>query len=238
MKFQRFIMLRKVLIFVAISLTALSAQSGNPISKTFNLEALYGYTWLNHPQKGNLHEAGVRAIFFSENFSHEILGRASFASSTKKSGYDTKYSGWEAEYRFGARMDNDMAALGMLSGSAYLGVGYQSVTQKYTSYKLTTQHIYMPFGFWGEDSTSVDGLKVRYGLNFKAVFFNDNNATIDANGASKQKLEFDFLLGGKIYAGVGYSIGGVMDIFLQAFFSYNAPFKNFRQYGLEVGVQF
>lgn len=215
-------MLKKILISTLLF-------SSISFAKSFGLEALYGYGWLNHPQKGTIQEGGLRAMFFSEGFVHEVLGRATFGSNTKVSNVAVDYSGWEAEYRFGARMDGDMAKFGMLSGSAYLGLGYQSVTQKVLT-KNTNGFIYLPFGFWGEDTSGVDSLKIRYGLNFKAIFFNDINVD--------KKFKFDFLLGGKVYAGVAYNIGGAADIFLQAFFAYNAPVKNFRHYGLEAGIQF
>lgn len=214
-------MLKKILIIMIIS---------SPMfAKTFNLEALYGFGWLNTPQKGTIQEGGLRAIFFTENFTHEILGRMTFGSNTKVGDITSKYGGWEAEYRFGARMDNDMAKLGMLSGSAYLGLGYQSVVQNITN-KHTIDYIYLPFGFWGEDSTGTEGLKIRYGLNFKALFFNNNN--------EKQNFKYDFLIGGKVYGGVGYSMGGVVDIFAQVFFTYNAPVKNLKHWGIEAGLQF
>ncbi|RAX54682.1 hypothetical protein CCY99_02660 [Helicobacter sp. 16-1353] len=215
-------MLKKLLIVMMISSPMLFA-------KTFNLEALYGFGWLNTPQKGTIQEGGLRAIFYTENFTHEVLGRMTFGSNTKVNDVKAKYSGWEAEYRFGARMDEDMAKLGMLAGSAYLGLGYQSVVQSVIN-KTTTNYIYLPFGFWGEDSSGLENLKIRYGLNFKAMFFNDNN--------DKQKLKWDFLLGGKVYAGVGYNIGNVVDIFAQLFFTYNAPIKNLKHWGLEAGLQF
>lgn len=215
-------MLRKILIIMIIS-------SPMMFAKTFNLEALYGFGWLNVPQKGTIQEGALRAIFFTENFTHEVLGRATFGSNTKKEESKAKYSGWEAEYRFGARMDNDMASLGMLTGSAYLGLGYQSVTRNEAS-KLTTNYVYLPFGFWGEDSSGVDNLNIRYGLNFKAIFFNDDN--------SSGKLKYNFLLGGKVYGGIGYNISDFVDIFAQLFFTYNAPIKNLKHYGIEVGVQF
>ena len=220
-------MFRKLII--AILLTS-------PIfAKTFNLEALYGYGYESTPTefgklKGSSHSGALRAIFFTENFAHEVLGRYTFSPSAKIDNEKAKYNTWEAEYRFGYRMDNDMAKLGMLSGSAYLGLGYQSWTLKDTisNDKYTTNYIYLPFGFWGEDAIGESGFKTRYGLNFKAMLFDD----------STDKFKWDFLLGGKVYAGVGYSFGGVMDIFAQAFFTYNTPIKNLKMYGVEAGIQF
>lgn len=217
-------MLKKLII--AILLTS-------PIfAKTFSLEALYGFGLVNIPTEqgkldGNAQDGGIRAIFFTDNFTHEVLGRATFTSSVKANSLASKYTTWEAEYRFGSRMDDDMAKLGMLTGSAYLGLGYQSLMTKVSS-KKTTDYIYMPFGFWGEDDAGASGLKIRYGLNFKAMFFDD----------SKGKFKWNFLLGGKVYAGVGYSLGNVVDIFGQLFFTYNAPVKRLKIYGIEAGIQF
>ncbi len=216
--------------FKRLLVIVLLASPLSLVAMDFNVEALYGFGYLNKPQKGYLHDGSLRAIFFTESFTHEILGKMIFASDTKKSDNDAKYSGWEAEYRFGVRMDSDMQNLGMLSGSVYIGIGYQNVVQKYLGNKYDTQYIYLPLGFWGEDSSGIDALKIRYGLNFKAIFFSDDN--------SDQKLKFDFLFGGKVYVGVGYSIGGMMDIIAQVFFEYNAPIKNLQHYGLEVGLQF
>ena len=214
---------------IAIFMAILSTS---PIfAKTFSLEAQYGFGAINIPTdgiklKGTAQEAGLRAIFFTTNFTHEILGKSTFTSSIDDhSSY--KYSNWEAEYRFGARMDNDMQKLGMLEGSAYLGLGYESLMRK-TTYKSTINYIYLPFGFWGEDSAGTSGLKVRYGLNFKAMLFDDSSGGFD----------WDFLLGGKVYAGIAYSFGGVMDIFAQAYYSYNIPVKSTHTYGIEAGFKF
>lgn len=223
-------MLKKIIVATLISSSILFA-------KTFSLEALYGYSSINLPHEngkinGTIQEGGLRAIFFTDNFTHEILGRTSFAPNTNiKTGNTkiaTKYSNWEAEYRFGNRMDNDMAKLGMLSGSAYLGLGYQSLMTKIENTKQTINYIYLPFGFWGEDDSGIDALKIRYGLNFKALFFNDSTGS----------FKYDFLVGGKVYAGAGYSLGGAVDIFGQLFFIYNAPIKNYKAYGIEAGFQF
>lgn len=233
-------MLKKLIIAILVT---------SPIfAKTFSLEALYGFGIVNIPTAqgkldGNAQDGGIRAIFFTDNFTHEVLGRATFTSSVKTNGLHqqlqsllgrtpfasgvkannlaSKYTTWEAEYRFGSRMDSDMAKLGMLAGSAYLGLGYQSLMTK-------INYIYMPFGFWGEDDAGVSGLKMRYGLNFKAMFFDDSTG----------KFKWDFLLGGKVYAGVGYSLGNVVDIFGQLFFTYNAPIKKLKIYGIEAGIQF
>ena len=94
--------------------------------------------------------------------------------------------------------------------------------------KTTINYIYLPFGFWGEDESGLKNLKIRYGLNLKAIFFDD----------AKEKFNYNFLLGGKVYAGIGYAIGGAVDIFGQLFFTYNAPIKNYKSYGAEVGLQF
>lgn len=227
-------MLKKIIIFLTLSSTIL-------FGKTFNLEALYGFGWAHIPKKTTIQEGSLRAIFFTDNFTHEVLGKASFGANTIINNmYKVKYSGWEAEYRFGTRMDNDMKELGMVTGSAYLGLGYQSIIRNvsiatplpvpFGNSKITQNYIYMPFGFWGEDSSGVDNLKIRYGVNFKAIFFDDNN--------DKKEFKYNFLLGGKLYAGAGYSISGIVDIFAQAFFSYNAPIKNIRHYGIEAGIQF
>lgn len=206
-------------------------------AKTFSLEALYGYAAVDMPNNqnklsGTIQDGGLRAIFFTDNFTHEVLGRATFTSDVniKAAGNKiaAKYTNWEAEYRFGSRMDSDMAKLGMLLGSAYLGIGYQSLTTSISNIKNTINYIYLPFGFWGEDESGLENLKIRYGLNLKAIFFDD----------SKDKFKYNFLLGGKVYAGVGYAIGGAVDIFGQLFFSYNAPVKNYKSYGAEVGLQF
>lgn len=219
-------MLKKLIVAILMTSSILSA-------KTFNLEALYGFKWVNTPTgfgkaKGTAQDGGLRAIFFTENFTHEVLGRYTFMSDIKIGNIDAKYNTWEAEYRFGSRMDNDMAELGMLSGSAYLGLGYQSLITKISGSKTTINYIYLPFGFWGEDGAGLDGLKIRYGLNFKAMFFDDR----------KGSFKYDFLLGGKVYAGVGYSLGNVVDVFGQLFFTYNAPIKNLKMYGFEAGLQF
>ncbi len=225
-----FNMLKKIIVATLISSSFLFA-------KTFSLEALYSYAEINTPNNqgklnGTIQDGGLRAIFFTDHFTHEILGRAAFASDVNiKAASEkiaAKYTNWEAEYRFGSRMDNDMAKLGMLSGSAYLGLGYQSLTTKINNIKTTINYIYLPFGFWGEDESGLKNLKIRYGLNLKAIFFDD----------AKEKFNYNFLLGGKVYAGIGYAIGGAVDIFGQLFFTYNAPIKNYKSYGAEVGLQF
>ncbi|RDU57888.1 hypothetical protein [Helicobacter sp. MIT 99-5507] len=218
-------MLKKLIIAILVT---------SPIfAKTFSLEALYGFGFVNTPTaqgklNGNAQDGGIRAIFFTDNFTHEIAGRYTFASNVKVNNLASKYNTWEAEYRFGTRMDNDMAKLGMLLGSAYLGLGYQSFMTTVNNIKNTTNYIYLPFGFWGEDDAGANNFKVRYGLNLKAMLFDNSN-----NG-----FRWKFLLGGKVYAGAAYSFGNVMDIFAQLFFTYNAPIKNLKIYGIEAGIQF
>lgn len=233
-------MFKKIsIIMLLISPFILNATSiRNPYStqntltqKSFMIEALYGFGYMNHPQNGYMHEGEIHATFLTTDFSHEILGRASFSqkSKVKINGNDisSSYMSYEVEYRFGMRLDNDMNSLGMLFGTIYLGVGYQNVTRKEPS-RINTQYIYIPLGFWGEDVLS-QNLSLRYGLNTKFMF-------LDNSRGNKFKIKVGY--GGKVYLGVGYHIGGIMDIFAQAYFSYNAPIRNLRQYGLEVGLKF
>lgn len=211
-------MIRRILIIALIPLSLL-------FSKDFSIEALYGFSGLEYsPSKGTVNEGALRVIILTEEFAHELLGKYSGLSNMNDK---SKFEGWGAEYRFGYRMDKEMASLGMLLGSAYLGLGYQSIL---SSAQGQSDYIYLPFGFWGEDSTDIDWMKVRYGINFKTIFF--------VSKGMKKDFKFDFGFGGKVYLGVGFNIGDVVDIFTQGFFSYNEPTSKFMQYGIEAGLQF
>lgn len=211
-------MIKKILIAALIPLSFL-------FSKDFSIEALYGFSGLEYsPQKGTINEGGLRVIILTENFANELVGRYSGLSNMNNK---EKFEGWEAEYRFGYRMDQEMASLGMLFGSAYMGLGYQNIL---ASSQGVSDYIYIPFGFWGEDATDIDWIKIRYGLNFKTILF--------VSKGVKKDFKFDFGFGGKVYLGVGFNISDVVDIFAQGFFLYNAPASKFMQYGIEAGLQF
>lgn len=234
--------MKKIIILAAL-LATFSASS--LAAKTFDFEALYGYGWVNQkPTKGTEQHAQARAIFYTDNYTHEALFAYNFAANLKANGIS--YNGdqsLEAEYRFGSRMDGDatMAKMGMLSGSAYAGLGYRSINVKATalSKKATFHYIYLPFGFWGEDDSGISNLKIRYGLNLRTkLFANDDIAGMAADGSINQKWRFKMLFGGKVYGGVAYSIGGALDIFAQLFYSYNIPTRSTHNYGFEAGIKF
>lgn len=207
------------------------------VDKVVYLEALYGFGEMNYPQKGFIHEAQLRAIFPTTSAMHELLARGTFSQNTKSHDIDAKYRGYEVEYRLGMRMDSQFESMGMVLGSAYIGLGYQNVVQSYSDSRprRNMHFLYIPVGFWGEDSMSDWGsfmanFKMRYGILTKMMFVDTNN--------SENKLKGHFLFGGKVYLGLAYKIADVVDIFAQGYFQYGTPIRNLRQYGLEVGIQF
>ncbi len=235
-------MKRAMLIAIFLAPLALFANQLNQnqatTSKIVYLEALYGFGAMNFPQNGFIHEVQARAIFPTTDLTHELLVRGSFSQKTKSHNEPSKFTSYEAEYRLGMRMDEQLSSMGMILGSAYIGIGYQNVSQKYTARpndNRSAHFLYIPIGFWGEDSFGEgDGImssfKMRYGINTKMLFMDSYN--------SEKKLKGHFLFGGKIYLGLGYRVADVLDLFVQAYFQYNAPIKNLRQYGFEAGLQF
>lgn len=221
-----------VAIFALLPLFAKDSLDYNKISKVFYLEALYGFGEMNHPIKGFIHEAQLRAIFPTMEYIHEIVARGAFSQKGKSHDFNAKYNSYEVAYHFGMRLDGQFEDMGMVLGSAYIGLGYQNatkITETSPRTKNNTQHLYIPIGFWGEDYM-VDSLKLRYGINTKMIFMDNNNA--------QKKFKAKFLYGGRVYLGVGYTVAQMVDIVAQGYFQYNAPIRNLRQYGLEVGVQF
>lgn len=235
-----FKMKKIILALVSLALCVVFAHSApqiTKIEKVVYLEALYGFGEMNFPQKGFIHEAQLRAIFPTNSAMHELLARGTFSQDAKSHNTPSKYTGYEVEYRLGMRMDKQFESMGMVLGSAYIGLGYQNVVQSYSdSRPRTTSHfLYFPIGFWGEDSmgeysASLKDLKLRYGILTKMTFVDNYNA--------EGKLKGHFLFGGKIYLGLGYRIAEIVDIFAQGYFQYGTPIRNLRQYGLEVGIQF
>lgn len=227
-------------IILAIIFLATFSYSAQPniikIDKVVYLEAMYGFGEMNFPQKGFIHEAQIRAIFPTTSAIHELLVRGSFSQNTKSHNIDSKYTSYEAEYRLGMRMDSQFESMGMILGSAYVGLGYQNVRQSFGDLRPHNAHfLYIPIGFWGEDSMSDLGsfmanFKLRYGILTKMMFVDSYN--------DEGKLKGHFLFGGKVYLGIAYNIANVVDIFAQGYFQYGTPIRNLRQYGLEVGLQF
>lgn len=213
-------------------------KSKNQIDKIAYLELMYGFGAMNHPQKGYIHEAQVRVFFPMTSVIHELLARGTFSQNTKSHNIPSKYNGYEVEYRLGIRMDGQFDGMGMILGSAYLGLGYQNLIQKFqgTRPNRNSHFLYIPLGFWGEDTLSEGGggfmenLKLRYGINTKMIFMDNYN--------DSEKFKGHFLFGGKIYLGVGFKIADIVDIFAQAYFQYGVPIRNTRIYGLEAGFQF
>ena len=217
------------------------------LSKDYNIEFLYGFGYLEYGNKSNIvpkgyiQDIGIRATIFSNNFANELVGRYTGFSNIKSQIGRYTHSGWEAEYRFGYTMQEEMKYLDMIMGNAYVGVGYQQALQSYSGSVVVggqqslqndrrkMDFIYMPFGFWAEDKTDIKWLKIRSGINFKLMFFNKEN-----NNAFKYYFNF----GGKIYAGAGFVLSPFMDIFLQGYFIYNTPIDNIMQAGIETGIQF
>lgn len=228
--------MKKILCILALSFALASAQAPVKVNKIVFLEAMYGFGAMFHPQKDiYLHEAQVRAFFPTDGIIHEILARGTFSQNINKN-IKQQYNGWEAEYRIGMRMDEQFSSMGMIVGSAYIGLGYQSVMQSERGAPKTDSHfLYIPIGFWGED-TLCDGssvcqmLTMRYGINTKMIVASNNNA--------QRKFKGDFLFGGKIYLGVGVKVAEMLSIFAQGYFQYNAPIKNTKIWGFEAGVQF
>lgn len=217
-------MFKKLLIIILLPLAL--------FSKDYNLELLYGFGYFSYGNKnsvapkGYAQDIGIKATIFSNNFANELVGRYTGFSNIKNKTDKYNHSGWEAEYRFGYTMQEEMKYLDMLMGNAYVGVGYQQFLQ---SYYGKVDFIYMPFGFWTEDKTNIEWLKIRSGINFKLMFFSKEN-----NNAFKYR----FNIGGKIYVGAGFALSQFMDIFLQGYFVYNTPINNIMQAGIETGVQF
>lgn len=201
-------------------------------TKSFYLEALYGFGYMNHPQQGYIHDVELRPIFLMQDYVHEVVLRGSFSQKTKQHNTPSSYNSYEAEYRLGMRMDNRFDNMGMIMGSVYFGLGYQNVTQKLESAKSNAHYIYIPIGFWGEDTLTdtITDFRLRYGILTKMILASSDNAD--------RKIKFSFLYGGKVYLGLAYNISNTMEIFAQGYFQYNAPIRNLRQYGLEVGFQF
>lgn len=239
MKITRFFAMKKLLLITAfLSLNALSAAPQIiKVDKVVYLEALYGFGEMNFPQKGFIHEAQIRAIFPTTSAIHELLVRGSFSQNTKSHDINSKYTSYEAEYRLGMRMDSQFESMGMVLGSAYIGLGYQNVAQSFgdSRPRRNAHFLYIPVGFWGEDSMSemasfMASFKMRYGIITKMMFVDSYN--------DEGKLKGHFLFGGKVYLGFAYKIAEIVDIFAQGYFQYGTPIRNLRQYGLEVGMQF
>ncbi|RDU64702.1 hypothetical protein [Helicobacter sp. MIT 14-3879] len=230
-------MFKKIFFLLFIPFIANANNNIVPTKKSVYLEVLYGFGYINNPQQGYIHDAALRGIFLTQDIIHEILARGAFSQKAKFNKEPSKYTSYEAEYRLGMRLDNQFQSMGMIVGSIYLGVGYQNVTQRVIE-KRNTHYIYIPIGFWGEDSINDDisksgnlsNLKLRYGINTKIIFLDNDN--------EQKNFKGKFLFGGRTYLGIAYNISNVADIFAQGYFAYNAPIKNLRQYGLEVGVQF
>lgn len=207
--------------------------------KNFMIEALYGFGEMNHPMQGYIHEAKIHGMILTPTYTHELLGRFGFSQNNLKAHktIPAKYNSYEVEYRFGMRMDNEMSQLGMIFGTVYIGLGYNNVGMRVSSNPKETLHsVYIPIGFWGEDSMMGD-FKLRYGINAKLSFL-DN---VDKNGDVIKGMKFfggKAYVCGRVYMGIAYSIEQTVDIFAQAYFSYNAPIKNLRQYGIEVGLKY
>lgn len=201
-------------------------------TKSFYLEGLYGFGYMNHPQQVYIHDAQLRPIFLTDDYIHEILLNGSFSQKAKKDNPDTKYTSYAAEYHFGMRMDNQFDNMGMIMGSIYIGLGYQYVMQTVNASKTNAQYLYIPIGFWGEDTLSdtITDFRLRYGILTQMILANNDNIN--------HKFKFNFLYGGKVYLGIAYNFSNVAEIFVQGYFKYNTPIKNLRQYGLEVGLQF
>lgn len=229
-----FLMFRKIVFLLA--LIPLLASADNVIAprptKSFYLEALYGFGYMNHPQQVYIHDAEIRPIFLTDNYIQEVVLSGEFSQKVKKDDPDTKYISYDAEYRFGMRLDNQLDNMGMIMGSIYFGLGYQNITQKLPTSNTNSHYLYIPVGFWGEDTLSdtITDFRLRYGILTKIMFANNDNI--------ERKFKFSFLYGGKVYLGIAYNFSNTMEIFVQGYFQYNAPIKNLRQYGLEVGFQF
>lgn len=228
--------MKKILCILALAIALASAKAPVKIDKIVFLEAMYGFGAMFHPQKDiYLHEAQVRAFFPTQGIIHEILARGTFSQNINKN-IKQQYNGWEAEYRIGMRMDEQFSSMGMIVGSAYIGLGYQNVMQSERGAPKTNSHfLYFPIGFWGEDTVCDSGsvcsmLKLRYGINTKMIFVDNYNA--------EQKLKGHFMFGGKIYLGLGVKLAEMVDIFAQGYFQYNAPIRNTKIWGFEAGVQF
>lgn len=241
MKITRFFAMKKLLLITTfISLNALNLNAAPQIikvDKVVYLEALYGFGEMNFPQKGFIHEAQIRAIFPTTSAIHELLVRGSFSQNAKSHNINSKYTSYEAEYRLGMRMDSQFESMGMVLGSAYIGLGYQNVAQSFgdSRPRRNAHFLYIPVGFWGEDSMSemasfMANFKMRYGIITKMMFVDSYN--------EEGKLKGHFLFGGKVYLGFAYKIAEIVDIFAQGYFQYGTPIRNLRQYGLEVGIQF
>lgn len=233
-------MKKLLLITTFIALNALNLNAAPQIikvDKVVYLEALYGFGEMNFPQKGFIHEAQIRAIFPTTSAIHELLVRGSFLQNAKSRNINSKYTSYEAEYRLGMRMDSQFESMGMVLGSAYIGLGYQNVAQSFgdSRPRRNAHFLYIPVGFWGEDSMGemasfMANFKMRYGIITKMMFVDSYN--------EEGKLKGHFLFGGKVYLGFAYKIAEIVDIFAQGYFQYGAPIRNLRQYGLEVGLQF
>lgn len=227
--------MKKILCILALSCVLVSAKSPVKIDKIAYLEAMYGFGAMLTPQDIYLHEAQVRVFFPTDSIIHEILARGTFSQNTNKNA-NQKYNGWEAEYRLGMRMDEQFSSMGMIMGSAYVGLGYQNIMRSVGNAPKTNLHfLYIPIGFWGEDTLCDSGdicsmLTMRYGINTKMIVASNNNA--------QGKFKGDFLFGGKIYLGLGVKVAEVVSIFAQGYFQYNAPIKNTKIWGFEAGVQF
>lgn len=230
--------MKKLITLLMLSIALLSANTTNKkIDKVAYLELMYGFGVMNHPQNVYLHEAQVRVFFPTDSIIHELLARGTFSQNVKSNNIPSKYNGYEAEYRLGMRMDGQFDSMGMLIGSAYLGIGYQNLIQSFKDSrgKENMHFLYIPIGFWGEDTMCDSGgicsmLTMRYGINTKMIVADNNNA--------QKKFKGHFLFGGKIYLGVGIKVAEIMDIFAQAYFQYGVPIRNTRIWGLEAGLQF
>lgn len=223
-----------LIIFATFS-TLYAEKLQTKIDKSAYLEIMYGFGVMNFPQNGYIHEAQLRAFFPTSGIMHEILARGTLSQNTKSHKIPSKYQGYEAEYRVGMRMDGQFDNMGMIIGSAYIGLGYQNLIQKFQHERRNSHFLYLPIGFWGEDTMGEGGgfmaiFKLRYGINTKMIFVDNYN--------NDEKLKGHFLFGGKIYLGVGVKVVDILDIFAQAYFQYGVPIRNTRIYGIEAGLQF
>lgn len=227
--------MKKILYILMLTAIFLNANTQKKVNKMAYLEIMYGFGAMNFPQNGYIHEAQLRAFFPMTSVIHEVLARGTFSQNTKSHNTPAKYTGYEAEYRLGMRMDGQFDSMGMIIGSAYVGLGYQNLIQKFQHGRKNSHFLYIPLGFWGEDtmgeSSGIMALfKLRYGINTKMIFMDSYN--------NDEKLKGHFLFGGKIYLGVGVKMAEILDIFAQAYFQYGVPIRNTRIYGVEMGLQF
>lgn len=198
-------------------------------------EAGWGYNYYRYSEpgvmkiQGNLHSvfaklsylgsnSGVEANF-SHNFDVNTKYFGSTMSGTPLDSIPSKDTFWDADVRFGKRM-NFLAK--NYDGLAYIGFGYRYLKNKVSNqggYTREQIYYYVPMGFYAIDKMLLENLFARYGIEFRYAFLGTNKSHIGEVNPSFNPRVLHFTqkhnFGLKVYTGFEYRISGSFGVFIQ-----------------------